>query len=335
MTAPRARRVRGALIGVVAAVTVVTVVTVVGPARPAAADPARPGNVRSVVTSIAPPAPLTARVVGGDSFLQVAVQPGHELVVADYDGVAYLRFAPDGTVFENRNSKATYQNRSRSGTTAFPADLDPQAPPDWRRVAGGGTYAWHDHRVHWMSPIRAPEQEWTVAVQVDGQPVVLAGHFGPVDAPAAWPWWLAVLASAGLAGLAGRRGARMGAVAALIAAGVAAPVVIGLTRLPGATWTLAALVLAAAAAAVAAAVRTGPVGVASVGAAGVALGHWGLRRADVFGHAVLVTSLPAWMDRAAVAAAIGTGVGLLGGVAWILTRPVPTGPTDQSQAVGP
>ena len=329
MTVPRPRRVGRALVGVVA------LAIVLGPARPAAADPARPGNVRSVITSITPPAPLTARVVGGDSFLELSAQPGHEVMVADYDGVDYLRFAPDGTVFENRNSKATYQNRSRSGTEAVPAGLAPGAPPDWRRVARGGTYAWHDHRVHWMSPIRAPEQDWSVALQVDGRPVVLAGHFGPVDPPPGWPWWVAAIAVAGLAGLATGRGARSGAAAALIAVGAATPAAIGLTRLPGATWTVTVLLIAAGAAALAAAVRPGPSGVALVGGAGVALGLWGVRRAGVFGHAVLVTSLPSWMDRTGVAVAIGTGVGLLVGVAWLLTRPVPAQPTDQPQAVGP
>ena len=101
------------------------------PARPAAADPAKPGNVRSEVTGVVPPAPLTARLRGGDSFLELAVQAGHEVVVDDYEGYPYLRFAPDGTVSENRMSKATYQNRTRSAGGALPPGLAPAGPPAW------------------------------------------------------------------------------------------------------------------------------------------------------------------------------------------------------------
>jgi hypothetical protein len=44
---------------------------------------------------------------------------------------------------------------------------------------------WHDHRVHWMSLERPPQLgnaasgrvlDWTVKIEVDGQPAVIAGH---------------------------------------------------------------------------------------------------------------------------------------------------------------
>ena len=295
-------------------------VAALGPARPAAADAAKPGNVRSTVTSVTPAAPVTARVRGGDSFLELTVAAGHEAVVDDYEGYPYLRFAADGTVSENRSSKAVYLNRTRSAGGALPAGLDPAGPPTWVRVAAGGTYAWHDHRVHWMSPTRAPEQAWTVALHVDGRSVTVQGRFGPVPAPVAWPWWLAALAAAAAAGLALRRDVRWGAGVGLVAAALTAPVVVGLVRLPGSSWTLGALVVAAAVAGLGALLRPGPVGTALAGGAGVALALWGLRRVAVFDHAVLVTALPPWLDRAAVAAAVGAGLGLLGGVAWVLTR---------------
>ncbi len=65
----------------------------------------------------------------------------------------YLRFLPGGEVQENRNSPTTYQNEERYGSDA-PDFAQPDADPDWVTVADDGTYAWHDHRAHWMQPIR-------------------------------------------------------------------------------------------------------------------------------------------------------------------------------------
>jgi hypothetical protein len=299
MRARRARLVAAAL----------AVVAVLGSARPAAADPARPGNVRSAVVAVEPPGPLSARVIGGDAFLELTVAPGHEAVVLDYTGGDYLRFAPDGAVLENRSSPAWILNRTRYAT-GDPGEVDPGAAADWHRVAGAGEYAWHDHRVHWMSPTPAPDTAWTVALRVDGRPVAITGRYGPVDAPPAWPWWLAVVGAATIAALATARRVTAGAGVALVAAALAGPVARELAELPGSTWTQTALVVAAAGAAIGALARRGPTGAALLAGAGVALALWGVRRTTVFDHAVLVTPLPAAVDRLAVAVALGAGVGV-------------------------
>ena len=76
------------------------------------------------------------------------------MIVEGYEGEPYLRFSPDGTVERNRLSTATYLNEDRAGAgITIPPEVqeaDADTPPEWEEVASGGTYAWHDHRVHWM-----------------------------------------------------------------------------------------------------------------------------------------------------------------------------------------
>lgn len=115
-------------------------------ARPAAADPPRPTDYRSTVDGIEPPAPgVRAKVIGGDAFLELRVDRGHEVTVEGYQGEPYLRFLPDGRVERNRHSPATYINNKRNGVVDVPPGVDEKATPDWETVARGGTYAWHDH----------------------------------------------------------------------------------------------------------------------------------------------------------------------------------------------
>ena len=113
------------------------------------------------------------QVLGGDSFLQLVVDPGHEAVVRGYDGEElYLRYDADGSVHENLRSATHYQNQSRYNPSAVPppGEVGAGVPPDWQLVSTSGSYAWHDHRIHWMSPTTLPyraDAEGGAATQVD------------------------------------------------------------------------------------------------------------------------------------------------------------------------
>jgi len=159
-------------------------------ASPAAADAAGPSDFRSEVTGIVPEmAGVQAEIRGGDSFLELTVDEGHTVVVEGYQGEAYVRFSPDGTVERNRLSTATYLNDDRRGAgITIPPEAqqaDEDTPPDWEQVASGGTYAWHDHRVHWMddaSPnidrgelVGGAYDPWRVPIVVDGAPAEIQG----------------------------------------------------------------------------------------------------------------------------------------------------------------
>ncbi|MEZ5248381.1 MAG: hypothetical protein R2713_03905 [Ilumatobacteraceae bacterium] len=130
-----------------------TLLTLAFGASPAAADPPRPTDYRSEVVSISPAIPgLEARIIGGDSFIELTTS-GQDVLVLGYDGEPYLRFDADGTVSENVRSPARWLNLDRYSETSVPAEADATAPPEWEQVGSGGRYAWHDHRTHWMLEI--------------------------------------------------------------------------------------------------------------------------------------------------------------------------------------
>ena len=295
-------------------------------AAPAAADPARPTNVSSQVTAITPPTPaVSAEIVGGHAFLRIHVRPGTTVVVQGYEGEPYLRIAADGTVAESTRSTATYLNRTLSGHVDIPPTVDKNAPPEWHTVATGGSYAWHDHRVHWMASGTPPQAvDWHVPLQVDGSPVSIDGRYEGVGAPSAVPWWLLAAVGGGLVLLFGRSHPRRVAIAVIVAAALGLPVALAVARLPASgvgDWTGVALLGVAMVAAVGALVtRAG----AWLAGAGVALLVWSVRRFDVFDHAVLVTDLPGGLDRAAVALAAGIGAGaVVIGVRLVSRAPAP------------
>jgi hypothetical protein len=140
----------------------------------------------SKVLSISPAMPgLQASVEDGDEELELVNSTGKTILVYGYAHEPYLRIGPNG-IFENRLSPATYLNQDRFGKTKLPAHVSPKAAPQWRRVASGTTYSWHDHRIHWMSPIPPPAVQkdkgkpshifdWKVQATADGKPIAISG----------------------------------------------------------------------------------------------------------------------------------------------------------------
>lgn len=215
-------------------------------ATPALADPPGPTNYTAVATGIQPAVDgVEARVIGGDSFLQLSVE-GHEVVVPGYDGEElYLRFDSNGEVYENRRSQSYYQNQSRYNPEAAdrPAEIGADVPPEWVLVSTNGTYAWHDHRIHWMSPNTPPPLAdgsgqdvdpsgtsvqrvnwWTepVPIRVDGQPAGISGEL--LYHPPASPLPTVLAAVAVLAGalVLGRRSMTAGLAVAVAGPGLLA-----------------------------------------------------------------------------------------------------------------
>ncbi len=292
-------------------------------AGPAMADPAGPSDFRSEVTGIVPDVDgVEAEVRGGDAFLEVHVERGHEVVVEGYSDEPYLRFRADGTVERNRRSPATYVNNDRRGRGSVPADADPTAEPVWEAVASGGTYAWHDHRIHWMQDSRPPVgrgervlgeyDPWRVAIEVDGTPVVIEGTLTYEDAMSPIPWAALGLLLAALVGWFGRRRAVVAAPAALAVVAALAAVVgrADFSSTPGGgnplLWVLPAVALLTAVVALVPAARR--VAVIGTLASVASLSGWALLRIGVLTKPVLPSDLPAGLDRATVAAGIGVAV---------------------------
>jgi hypothetical protein len=90
---------------------------------------------------------LTMRVVDRGDQLALTNVTERDIVVLGYEGEPYLRVGPRG-VFSNQRSSATFLNRDRFPTIQLPAQVNPKAAPVWRRVGGGRTVTWHDHRAH-------------------------------------------------------------------------------------------------------------------------------------------------------------------------------------------
>jgi hypothetical protein len=304
-------------------------------AAPASADPARPSDFRSRIDAIEPATEaFEADILGGDSFIELAVEPGHEVVVLGYgldDPEPYLRFLADGTVQENLRSEATYLNADRYGRPGevdVPAGLSPDDEPEWRTVATNGRHAWHDHRVHWMSPDTPPGfsagdviQTQDVQLLVDGEPVVITVSVLFEDPVSPVPWIvLAVVVLGALVAAGWRRAALPIAVVAGTVAAVAATVVgwgeASAVPAGAGSSNLQVIVPAVAlVAAIAAALflwrgARGLAGVSLLGTA-AALAGWALLRLTVLLKPVLPTELPANLDRAGTAAAIGVAAAVV------------------------
>lgn len=310
-------------------------------AGPAAADPARPTPYRSTVTAIKPPeADLEVSVEGGDAFLLLTAPKGVEVVVEGYEGEPYLRIGEDGIVEVNERSPARYLNDSRYGSrdVTVPASADPEAAPLWTVVGSGGTYAWHDHRIHWMSPAlpqqvdatsHAPQlvQEWEVPIQVDGADVAIHGRLEwlPPRSPVL-PVLVLVLVALSVA-LATRRGTLSvaGAVGAVALAAVALGASTAVTAPPGAPTdptTLIAPLAAVSLAVMAVAWRRDPrARWLAVGAA-VVLGAWAVRLLGALTAPIAPGPLPAAVSAAVVGASFGAAIGaIVGALTLALARP--------------
>jgi hypothetical protein len=316
---------RGVLLSVV-------VLLLLLPAQIASADPARPTHYRSSVTDLVDGAGgsvvrVHAEVVGGDTYLVLTVTAAQQVEVPGYDGEPYLRFDGDGRVEVNVRSPARWLNDARFGAldVEVPPSADVEAAPEWETVATAGRYAWHDHRIHFMSPTLPADIDpsagtaqqvfaWEVPLVVDGAPARIEGTLvwlpGP---PAVLPIGLAVLTLAAAIGL-GVRGTRARGIAVVgvgltaLAAGVLATV----SSPPGGQAEPALIVLPAVAVGAWLLGRLRPGGTASrawlTDAAAIPLLGWGLWSLAVWWRPIAPIPLPIGVVRGLVAAALMVGL---------------------------
>lgn len=301
-------------IGLLSAVFVVAI------AGPAAADPAVPTNYSSTVRSVEPATDaVEVAVVGGDSFLQITATAGHEVTVLGYDNEPYLRIDADGTIEQNAKSPAVVMNQARYGRIDTTSTADATAPPVWQRIGGGGTYVFHDHRIHWMASGADPPQlagassgkvfDWTVPLLVDGRSTMVHGDLVLLDPPSIVP--TVVLGTIALVIFAiAMRWRRRASAIILAAAALAATIVSFLDQqsIPagaGRQFSLYFTPAVAFACAVAAAVftRSKYAMVLRLAAAAI-LPLWFLRNLGVLDHAVLPGDLTPAVLRATVAVTI-------------------------------
>ena len=298
----------------------VAALIVLAPPGLAAADAPGPTDYQSSIIGIDPPTPtIHPSVVGGDSFLLMRVDHGTTVEVSGYQGEEFLRYEADGDVFENRASATYAASRSRYDGS-LPEGFDTEAPADWQRVSTDGSYAWHDHRIHWMADVRPPGKRPGDVVLRSQLPMVVDGVEIEVTVQSVWmpsastvPGWLGALVGLGAAAVVGVRSRWRFAGLALVDVAVVAAVVgwwqydsFPPSTGPRAIWF--ALPLVATLVAIAAViVRSALTRYALTALAGVNLALWAWDRRDGFASAILPTNAPGWLDRFASAAALACG----------------------------
>lgn len=327
MSASIRRLVAGLALGAAAAVAV---------AAPVFADPPGPTDYLSTVRSIEPPtSTIEVGIVGGDSFVELRVHAGVEAMVIGYEGEDYLWFRPDGVVLENQNSPATYLNANRYGGSGVPATARADAEPDWKQVASGGYWAWHDHRAHWMQNARpfglGPGDqilEAVIPVVVDGETVEVTVASTWQPEPSSLPMWFGALA--GVAVVIGAFLLRSGPVPPIAAtlppallalyAGYAQYGSLPAETGPRPVWIvlpIVAVVSAAVGVLLAARGRRFAADAAML-LVGVELAIWGFVKRDGLDAAIVPTDAPYWLDRFATAWALVGGVGIAALALWRL-----------------
>jgi hypothetical protein len=144
-------------------------------------------NYRSNITNIAPNVPgLSLEVLEFADRLVLRNHTGKTVTVYGYQGEPYARVLADGTVQVNTHSPAYYLNQNFYGNVNVPSSASPTATPAWRVVDRTGQLEWHDHRIHWMSPVLPPQVkdrgkrtkifDWQVPIQVGAKPGAIAGQ---------------------------------------------------------------------------------------------------------------------------------------------------------------
>lgn len=147
-------------------------------------------NYRSYITQVAPNVPgLSLEVLEFADRLVLTNHTGKTVTVYGYEGEPYARVLSNGTVEVNNSSPAYYLNQNFYGQVTVPASASAHATPRWSVVDRTGQFEWHDHRIHWMSPVppakvtdrskRTKIFDWQV-------PISVGAHAGAVDGQLFW-----------------------------------------------------------------------------------------------------------------------------------------------------
>ena len=327
---------RRAVLGVVAGVFGAVML-----GSPASADPPAPTDYKSEIVSVEPPtSTIETSIVGGDSFFELTVAPGTDVVVVGYQGEEMIWFRTDGTVWENRNSPSTYLNADRLGGGGIPDTATADAEPDWTRVAGDGNFSWHDHRAHWMQRARpfgsGPGDqilESVIPLVVDGVDVDVTVISTWQPAPSPIPATAGFVVGLGLAVAAWFLHRARRSVAALAAALPVAilALIVGAWQFrslppetgPKLVWWILPLVavISASFGTLAASRRKTFAADAAMLLVGVELAIWGFLKRAGLDAAIIPTNAPAELDRFVTAMALSSGVAFAAFALWWLFRP--------------
>ncbi len=144
-------------------------------------------HYRTYITSITPKTPgLSVEVLEFADRLLLRNHTGKTVTIYGYSGEPYARVLPEGGAQQNTRSPAVYLNTSFYANVTVPPSASASATPLWQAVDRTGQFEWHDHRIHWMSPVTPPEVkdtgkrtkifDWVVPIKVGTQPGAIRGE---------------------------------------------------------------------------------------------------------------------------------------------------------------
>jgi hypothetical protein len=111
-------------------------------------------DYRSNITAVTPHVPgLSIEVLEFADRLLLRNHTGKTVTIYGYEGEPYARVLANGTAEQNVRSPATYLNTSFYANVTVPSSARASDTPLWQVVDRTGEFEWHDHRIHWMSPI--------------------------------------------------------------------------------------------------------------------------------------------------------------------------------------
>src|ERR1700758_5353505 len=142
---------------------------------------------RTYITSITPKVPgLSVEVLEFADRLLLRNHTGQTVTVYGYSGEPYARLLPDGAAEQNARSPAVFLNTNFYASVTVPPSANAGAPAKWVAVDRTGSFEWHDHRIHWMSPVTPPQVkdtgkrtkifDWSVPIKIGSQPGAIDGE---------------------------------------------------------------------------------------------------------------------------------------------------------------
>lgn len=178
----------------------VVAAAVLAPSAKAATPDTTNHNYRSSITSVDPSIPgVSLQVLDYNDELVLTNHSHHTITVFGYNNEPYARILGDGTAEVNTTSPAYYLNRNFYGNVTVPPSANASFPPHWAVVDKTGQFQWHDHRIHWMSPLPPPQVKdkakttkifnWLVPIKVDNQPGAVNGNLFWVGRQNGFPTW--------------------------------------------------------------------------------------------------------------------------------------------------
>ncbi|HEX3693025.1 MAG TPA: hypothetical protein VHU13_06740 [Solirubrobacteraceae bacterium] len=144
-------------------------------------------HYRTYVTKITPDAPgLNVEVLEFADRLLLRNHTGETVTIYGYSGEPYARIGADGATEQNVHSPAVYLNTNFYANVTVPPSASPGAQPKWVALDRTGQLEWHDHRIHWMSPVKPPQVTdegsrtkifaWSIPIRVGSQPGAIDGE---------------------------------------------------------------------------------------------------------------------------------------------------------------